>query len=149
METTLRGLGWVVSLTWALVFFGGMGYLVPAGLHLYLGLAVLMGALLLHVLPYFAIIGGVARLRQEAGFEREKRLEMAVQLKARHFWPTFFVVLVLLAGPVLSFLQLGDRVPAWTHGSVMALGFALHLWAWAKGLFAMRILAGLSRLESE
>ncbi len=139
METILRGLGWAVSIGWVLSFADGAGWWGDRGLHLPLGLSVLLGALLLHTIPYFALGAWQTRLRRMArtGEARERALLRVTELKAKAFVPAAVMVTALIAGPILAFLQLGKNLPNWTHGAFLGVLFLVHLGLWARNLFAL------------
>ncbi|HGY90844.1 MAG TPA: hypothetical protein ENK43_06710 [Planctomycetes bacterium] len=152
METFLRGFGWVVSLGWIYLFVDGVGWLGDRGLHLPLGLAVLLGALMLHSIPYFALGAWQTRLRRMARATEacDRALQRVTELKAKAFLPAAFMVPALIAGPILAFLELGKNVPMWTHGAFLGVLFLVHLRLWARHLFALGMARAFYRAcESE
>ena len=137
----------MLNLAWLLVFLGGAGWGLSQSRHFETGLAVLLLALLVHILPYFALVGAAARLGPAP--DRARARNLALQLKAARLLPAILIVLGLLAGPVLGFLQAGGRVPGWTHGIWMALVFLAHLRVWSRNLVALDLVNELLELEAE
>lgn len=144
MEGFLRVFGWLATVALLGLFIDGLleslGAWWHPGIHVGLGIGVLLIVPLLYVLPYFHLIGQGAILARTAGLaEVDRRLALLAELKSRLFWPVLRTIFLLVIGPISGFLGRGGFVPAWTHGVVMALFLAAHIDLWARSVFAVKV----------
>ena len=149
MESFTRWLGWALNLALVGMFADGLRLhfmdTPDLGIHMRLGLGVMVVAPLLYVMPYFHIIGLGGRLSQGDDDLSQRSLALVVTLKSRLFWPVLRTMLAALAGPVLGFLQANPEFPPYVHGGWMLLYMVLHLDLWARSLFALQMSTQLTQ----